>query len=128
MGKELEEYAGNELVDLTSSEKIAQDIILFTEDDRRKSNQLFEYYQKLIDGGDTKGETREALAKALELREKSVLNLIEILKLKTRLIEKKMSLEFRRIIEEDIKEPPGRRSGRDHTGLIAKLEEGEGKN
>ena len=84
---------------------------------------LYEYYQKLIDGGDTKGETREALAKALELREKSVLNLIEILKLKTRLMEKKMSLEARKIMMEDFTgRKVGRRSGRDHTELIAELE------
>lgn len=120
MSNELEEISPRDIAEM---DNVAQEVIAYSEDDRRKSDQLYEYYQKLIDGGDTKGETREALAKALELREKSVLNLIEILKLKTRLMEKKMSLEARKIMMEDFTgRKVGRRSGRDHTELIAELE------
>ena len=121
MSRELESITPREIAEM---DNVAQEVIAYSEDDRRKSDSLYEYYQKLIDAGDTKGETREALAKALELREKSVLNLIEILKLKTRLIEKKMSLEASKIMAEDGpgKAVSGRRSGRDHSSLIAEIE------
>ena len=120
MSKDLEEISPRDIAEMDT---VAREVIAYSEDDRRKSDQLYEYYQKLIDQGDTKGETRESLAKALELREKSVLNLIEILKLKTRLMEKRMSLEARKIMMEDLTgRPVGRRSGRDHSDLIAELE------
>jgi hypothetical protein len=120
--REVEQVSPREIAEM---DNVAKEVIAYSEDDRRKSDQLYEYYQKLIDSGDTKGETRESLAKALELREKSVLNLIEILKLKTRLMEKKMSLESRRMMMEDFRNVGSKRSGRDHTDLIARLE-GEG--
>lgn len=119
MSKDLQEIDPRALAEM---DNVAQEVIAYSEDDRRKSDQLYEYYQKLIDSGDTKGETREALAKALELREKSVLNLIEILKLKTRLMEKKMSLEAKKIMAEEFRNVGGRRSGKDHSELIARIE------
>jgi hypothetical protein len=73
---------------------VAHNIVAYSEDDRRKADQLYEYYQELISKGDTKGDTRIALAKSLELKEMSVQNLIEILKLKTRLLEKRISLQI----------------------------------
>lgn len=85
--------------EITNLDKIAKDIVLYSEDDRQKANDLYKYYQELIDGGDSKGDTRMALAKSLELRETSVNNLIEILKLKTRLVEKKIALEMKRTEE-----------------------------
>ena len=94
---------------------IAKQIIAYSEDDRRKADNLYKYYQELIDRGDKQGETREGLAKALELRESSVNNLIEILKLKTKLIEKKLTLEIKSS-EKNIK-------GLDTSEIIAKIEE-----
>jgi len=81
--------------ELSELDVISQDVIRYSEDDRRKSDNLFSYYQSLIDKGDSEGETRKSLAKALELRESSVNNLIEILKLKTRIIEKKIQAEMK---------------------------------
>lgn len=75
---------------------VAHNIVLYSEDDRRKADDLYSYYQELITGGDNKEATREGLAKSLELKEMSVNNLVEILKLKTRLLEKKIVLEIKR--------------------------------
>lgn len=105
--------------EIASLDSVAQSIISYSEDDRRKADSLFEYYQELIEGGDKKGETREALAKALELRENSVNNLIEILKLKTRLLEKKLMHEMKQMSLEG----EGRSRGRDTSDLIARFEE-----
>ena len=102
----------NEIAEL---DLIAKNILMYSEDDRRKADFLFKYYQELIEKGDNKGETREALAKSLELREASVNNLIEILKLKTKIIEKKIMLESKREIDDNKK-------GRDTSSIIAKIE------
>lgn len=93
-----EDGKSNHLVtqeELNNLDTIAKDVINYSEDDRRKADALYKYYQHLIDTGDKQGETREGLAKALELRENSVNNLVEILKLKTRLMEKKLQAEMR---------------------------------
>jgi hypothetical protein len=105
--------------ELANIDSVAQNIVQYSEDDRRKADSLFDYYQELIEGGDKKGETREALAKALELRENSVNNLVEILKLKTRLLEKKMVYEMRQMsMERDVGT-----KGKDTSDLIARFEE-----
>jgi hypothetical protein len=116
MGKDLE-ISNKEITDI---DLVAQSIVSYSEDDRRKSDDLFLYYQELIANGDTKGETREALAKALELREESVKNLIEILKLKTRLLEKKLMFEIRKSYGDE--QGSKRASGIDTNDLIAKIE------
>lgn len=110
--------------EITSLDKVARDVIAYSEDDRRKADDLFRYYQELIDKGDTKGDTRAALAKSLELRETSVNHLIEILKLKTRLIEKKIGLEMQRSRSED-EGGFGKNSGFDPSDIIKNMEEGE---
>lgn len=98
---------------------VAKNIILYSEDDRRKADTLYKYYQSLIDGGDTQGETRKALAKSLELRESSVGNLIEILKLKTKLVEKKIALEMK-----GMESSPGEygRGGSDTSDIISRID------
>jgi hypothetical protein len=120
MGNDLEKISDKEIVELDT---VAQDIITYSEDDRRKADDLFQYYQELITGGDAKGETRVALAKSLELREKSVENLIEILKLKTRIIEKKLTFEMKKISNDD--DENTRRSGTDTSKIISRMEEME---
>ena len=82
---------------------------------------IYKYYQELIEKGDTKGDTRVALAKSLELREASVNNLIEILKLKTRLVEKKISLEMKRH-SEGHSEGFSKKSGIDTSEIIQEME------
>jgi hypothetical protein len=116
MANDLEKITDKEIVELDS---VAQDIITYSEDDRRKADDLYQYYQELITAGDSKGETRVALAKSLELREKSVENLIEILKLKTRIIEKKLTVEMKKTSDEDYNP---RRSGIDTSKIISKME------
>jgi len=109
--------------EITSLDAVAKDVIAYSEDDRRKADDLYRYYQELIEKGDSKGDTRVALAKSLELREMSVNNLIEILKLKTRLIEKKIGLEMRRqIVEDGIDGVFHKRSGFDSSGIIKQME------
>lgn len=90
--KELEKTK-NEIVKM---DEMARQIITQSQDDRLKANDLYDYYIQLIANGDVKGETRIALAKSLELREASVNNLIEVLKLKTRLMEKQLLYEIKR--------------------------------
>jgi len=110
--------------EITSLDKVAKDVIAYSEDDRRKSDDLYKYYQELIDKGDSKGDTRVALAKSLELREMSVNNLIEILKLKTRLIEKKIDLEMKRQMSEGSENGIfHKRSGFDSSDVIKRMEE-----
>lgn len=112
--------------EITSLDSVAKDVIAYSEDDRRKADDLYKYYQELIEKGDTKGDTRVALAKSLELRETSVNNLIEILKLKTRLIEKKIGLEMRRQMADSTSGNPfGKRSGFDSSDVIREMEEDE---
>lgn len=101
---------------------IAKSVMAYSEDDRRKADQLYTYYQELIATGDGKGETRESLAKALELKENSVGNLIEILKLKTRLIEKKLQFEMKSMAAEQDEFDA---KGRDTTDIISSMEDFE---
>ena len=108
--------------ELVSLDKIAMDVIAYSEDDRRKADSLYKYYQELIEKGDSKGDTRVAMAKSLELRENSVNNLIEILKLKTRLVEKKISLEMKRTTG-DSNESFGKKSGVDTNEIIQQMED-----
>jgi hypothetical protein len=107
--------------ELTELDTIAQDVVRYSEDDRRKSDELFKYYQTLIDKGDGKGETRESLAKALELRENSVNNLVEILKLKTRIVEKKIQAEMRNTDDRDNRGI----NGTDTSDIISSIDEEE---
>jgi len=109
--------------EISSLDTVARSIIAYSEDDRRKADDLYNYYQELITKGDTKGETREGLAKSLELRETSVNNLIEILKLKARIIERKLSFELKRQMMESGGEFHGKRTGFDSNDLIKSMEE-----
>jgi hypothetical protein len=106
--------------ELDQLDSIARDVTRYSEDDRRKADSLYQYYQELIDKGDAKGETRESLAKSLELRESSVHNLIEILKLKTKLIEKKIQLEMKNTSNDN-----SNNKGSDTSELIASIEKSE---
>lgn len=107
--------------EITELDEVAKNIVAYSEDDRRKADDLYQYYQNLIDNGDSKGETRQALAKSLELRESSVNNLIEILKLKAKIIERKLMLEMRQMGNNNFGD--GNIRGTDTTELIAKMEE-----
>lgn len=107
--------------ELRELDTVAKEIVAYSEDDRRKSDALYKYYQELIDKGDSKGETRQALAKSLELREASVNNLIEILKLKTRLIEKKIALEMKSMGNTGYQDS----KGTDTSDLIASIDGGD---
>jgi len=100
---------------------VVHNIVSYSEDDRRKADSLYEYYQELISQGDTKGDTRMALAKSLELKETSVQNLIEIMKLKTRLLEKKISYEIAREMK-DVDNSGQRRAGFDSSVLITNID------
>ena len=100
-------------------DETAKNVITYSEDDRRKADSLYKYYQTLIEQGDKKGETREGLAKALELREASVKNLIEIIKIKARIVEKKMMLEAKQIGNDNSM----RNAGFDNSDLISEMEE-----
>ena len=106
---------------------VAQNIIAYSEDDRRKSDQLFEYYQELISRGDNRGHTRLALAKSLELKEMSVQNLIEILKLKTRLLEKRISLQIAKEMSSS-DNGNSRMSGFDTSRIISEMDKVGDKN
>ncbi len=105
--------------ELAALDSLAKSILMYSEDDRRKADDLYLYYQELITNGDSKGETRVALAKALELKEDSVKNLIDIMKLRTRLIEKKMTLEIKKIVS-DVEAHSSR--GIDTNEIIARME------
>lgn len=105
--------------ELTQVNKIVESVILQSQDDRLKADQLMDYFQQLITSGDTKGETRQALTKALELRETPVTNLTKLIELKVRLMEKKIMAASRRREEEDY----GRRKGIDSNDLISQMEE-----
>lgn len=119
-GRELERTK-NEIVKM---DEMAQQIIIHSADDRLKSDDLYSYYQTLISNGDVKGETRLALAKSLELREASVNNLIEVLKLKTRLMEKQLLYEIKRQdIEHGSMGLGKRNSGYDTTRLISEIDQ-----
>ena len=111
------EKTKNEIVKL---DEMARQIITQSQDDRLKSDDLYSYYQGLIANGDTKGETRLALSKSLELREASVNNLIEVLKLKTRLMEKQLLYEIKK---QDLDHGGSRRmNGYDTTRLISDID------
>jgi hypothetical protein len=103
---------------------VVHNIIYYSEDDRRKADDLYDYYQELISQGDTKGDTRMALAKSLELKETSVQNLIEIMKLKTRLLEKKISYEIAKEMK-DVDNVGQRRSGFDSSVMITNIDRSE---
>lgn len=107
--------------ELNNLDTIARDVINYSEDDRRKADALYKYYQQLIDQGDRLGETREGLAKALELKETSVSNLVEILKLKTRLMEKKIQAEMRNMESQS----QGNKTGRDTSDWIQDIDAGD---
>jgi len=109
--------------EIASLDQVAKNIIAYSEDDRRKADDLYSYYQELITKGDSRGDTRMALAKSLELREMSVNNLIEILKLKARIIEKKLSFEIKREMLDRVDTAlHGKRTGMDTNDMIKSLE------
>lgn len=55
--------------------------------DREKSDEMYSFFQDLIDiNGDKSGETRTAMTKALELKMKGTDQMLEILKVKAKLI------------------------------------------
>jgi hypothetical protein len=110
--------------EIAKLDETARQIITQSQDDRLKADDLYSYYQSLIANGDTKGETRIALAKSLELREMSVNNLIEVLKLKTRLMEKQLLYEIKRQDIEHSGMGVGRRNGGyDTTSLITEIDQ-----
>jgi hypothetical protein len=107
--------------EIAKLDETAKQIITQSQDDRLKADDLYSYYQGLIANGDTKGETRIALAKSLELREMSVGNLIEVLKLKTRLMEKQLLYEIKR--QDNSNMSIGKRnSGYDTTNIIMDID------
>jgi hypothetical protein len=110
--------------EVTELDVVVHNIVSYSEDDRRKADDLYDYYQELISQGDTKGDTRMALAKSLELKETSVQNLIEIMKLKTRLLEKKISYEIAREMK-DVDNVGQRRSGFDSSVMITDIDKSE---
>jgi hypothetical protein len=111
--------------EIAKLDETAKQVITYSQDDRLRADDLYTYYQSLIANGDTKGETRIALAKSLELREMSVNNLIEVLKLKTRLMEKQLLYEIKRqdIEHSNLGGGIGRRNGGyDTTSLITDID------
>ena len=108
--------------EVVKMDEMVQQIVIHSADDRLKADDLYNYYIQLIANGDTKDGTRIALAKSLELREASVNNLIEVLKLKTRLMEKQLLYEIKR---QDIGNiGVGKRNGGyDTTSLITEIDQ-----
>ena len=105
--------------DLDSLDQTAKHIVQYVEDDRRKADQLYDYFKSLIENGDGKGETREGLAKSLQLREASARNLIDILKIKAKILERKIMSQNPKVTHSD-----GMRSvGTDNSDLINEVED-----
>ena len=102
-------------------DETAKNVITYSEDDRRKADELYKYYQSLIESGDKKGETREGLSKALELRERSIQNLIEIIKIKAKLIERKMLIELKNLGNNS--DNGMKNVGFDNTDMISRMED-----
>jgi len=110
--------------EIAKLDETAKQIITYSQDDRCKADDLYSFYQTLIAQGDTKDATRLSLAKSLELREMSVGNLIEVLKLKTRLMEKQLLYEIKRQDIEHGNMSIGKRNGGyDTTNIIMSIDE-----
>ena len=110
--------------ELASLDSVAHDILAYSEDDRRKADDLYGYYQELLEKGDSKGETRLALAKALELKENSVTNLVDILKIKAKLLERKLNFRIKREMMkyDHDKNGEGNNKGFDSSTLISSID------
>ncbi len=82
----------NSLIDLHKQQiqqmnELAADVIKSVEDDRDKGDELYDFMRDLCDiDGDKNPATREAMAKALELKMKGTDQKIELLKIKAKLI------------------------------------------
>ena len=66
---------------------IANKVVENINTDRDKSDEMYSFFQDLIDiNGDKSGETRSAMTRALELKMKGTDQMLEILKVKAKLI------------------------------------------
>ncbi len=67
--------------------EIAADVIKAVQDDRDKGDEMYDFFRDQIDvDGDKNPATREAMARALELKMKGTDQKIELLKIKAKLI------------------------------------------
>ena len=67
--------------------KVAKQVIVQVDDDRDKTDELYDFMRDQIEvDGDRNPATREAMAKALELKMKGTDQMIELLKIKAKLI------------------------------------------
>jgi len=66
---------------------IASKVVESISTDRDKSDEMYSFFQDLIDiNGDKSGETRTAMTKALELKMKGTDQMLELLKVKAKLL------------------------------------------
>lgn len=73
--------------ELDSMNVIANRVVENINTDRDKSDEMYSFFQDLIDiGGDKSGDTRTAMTRALELKMKGTDQMLEILKVKAKLI------------------------------------------
>jgi hypothetical protein len=73
--------------ELEQMNKVAKQVITQVDDDRDKTDELYDFMRDQIEvDGDRNPATREAMAKALELKMKGTDQMIELLKIKAKLI------------------------------------------
>lgn len=73
--------------ELEQMNKLAKEVMSNISNDREKSEELYEFMKDLIDQFDDKNPaTREAMAKSVELRMKGTDQIIELLKVKGKMI------------------------------------------
>lgn len=66
---------------------IAQKVVENINQDREKTDEMYDFMKDLIDiSGDKNGSTRESMARAIELKMKGTDQMLEILKVKAKLI------------------------------------------
>ena len=80
--KNLQVEKKNTEIDVTEAESIANELVSMTIDDRKMADQLFQlFYPELANGRDKTTASKEAIARALELRINAGKNMIDLLKI-----------------------------------------------
>jgi len=106
-------------IDVEEVDSIAEGLVNMVKDDRKKADEIFDlFYTNLGMGHDRSESSKEAITKALELRIEASKNLIELLKVKSKISqvnnkvgilfetmsEKKTGIRLSDISEEDLQD------------------------
>jgi len=92
MEKDVEKFLDQTLskvstTDVSVNEKIIANVLEFIKDDREKAEEAYNYFMNRIEiEGDNKAATREAMTKSLEMRNKTIDQLLKLIEIQAKML------------------------------------------